>query len=109
LHQGSWREDANNRSALRDSRHWACCRRWLRACAGLTDHVATDLEELGIRVVARIIEEHSEGPLTLSRLANESGLILYHFLRVFQQITGVTLHQYLLHKLDNREHRQHDD
>ena len=41
-HQGSWREDANNRSALRDSRHCACCRRWLRACAGLTDHVATD-------------------------------------------------------------------
>ena len=46
-----------------------------------------------IRVVARMIEEHSEGPLTLLRLANESGLSLYHFLRVFQQITGVTPHQ----------------
>ena len=56
-----------------------------------------------------MIEEHSEGPLTLSRLANESGLRLYHFLRVFQQITGVTPHQYLLRKLHNREHRQHDD
>jgi AraC family transcriptional regulator len=95
-----------------------------RACAGLTDHVATDWEELGIRVAARVIqsidgsapkrtsrephavarvtrvvrmiEEHSEGPLTLSRLANESGLSPYHFLRVFQQITGVTPHQYLL-------------
>ena len=51
------------------------------------------LEELGIRVVARMIEEHSEGPLTLLRLANESGMSLYHFLRVFQQITGVTPHQ----------------
>ena len=95
-----------------------------RACAGLTDPVTTDWEELGIRVAARVIqsidgsaptgtsreshavarvtrvvrmiEQHSEGPLTLSRLANESGLSLYHFLRVFQQITGVTPHQYLL-------------
>ena len=56
-----------------------------------------------------MIEEHSEGPLTLSRLANESELSLYHFLRVFQQITGVTPpHQYLLRKLHDREHRQHD-
>jgi AraC family transcriptional regulator len=44
----------------------------------------------------RIIEESSESELTVRRLARQAGLSPYHFLRCFEQLTGVTPHQYLL-------------
>jgi AraC family transcriptional regulator len=37
-----------------------------------------------------------ESELTVRRLAREAGLSPYHFLRCFEQLTGVTPHQYLL-------------
>jgi AraC family transcriptional regulator len=44
----------------------------------------------------RMIEESPESELTVRRLAREAGLSPYHFLRCFEQLTGVTPHQYLL-------------
>jgi AraC-like DNA-binding protein len=43
----------------------------------------------------RMIERHG-GELTVGRLAQEAGLSAYHFLRVFEQLTGLTPHRYLL-------------
>ncbi len=94
-----------------------------RACAGLTGW-AVSWEEIGIELAAlafahsrgdstgspslpagsvarvtrvvRDIERHSGLPLDLRTLARDSGLSAYHFLRTFEQVTGVTPHQYLL-------------
>jgi AraC-like DNA-binding protein len=44
----------------------------------------------------RSIERHPDAPLTLARLSREAGLSPYHFLRVFEQLTGTTPHQYVL-------------
>jgi AraC-like DNA-binding protein len=44
----------------------------------------------------RLIERSPGAQLTIARLAREAGLSPYHFLRVFQRLTGVTPHQYLL-------------
>lgn len=44
----------------------------------------------------RMIERHPESSLTLSALARQAGLSPYHFLRVFERLTGLTPHQYIL-------------
>lgn len=44
----------------------------------------------------RMIERHPESSLTLTTLARHAGLSPYHFLRVFERITGLTPHQYIL-------------
>jgi AraC family transcriptional regulator len=46
--------------------------------------------------IVRTIEHHADEPLDLGTLARATGLSPYHFLRVFQGVTGVTPHQYLL-------------
>jgi AraC family transcriptional regulator len=95
-----------------------------RACAGLAGSVDVPWEELSVHVAAqtvqlagglvpnsnrtppgaaarvtrivRMIERHPGAGLTLGRLARETGLSPYHFLRTFARLTGVTPHQYML-------------
>jgi AraC-like DNA-binding protein len=43
----------------------------------------------------RFIEAHAEEAPTLSVLAKEAGLSRFHFLRTFEDVTGVTPHRYL--------------
>jgi AraC-like DNA-binding protein len=44
----------------------------------------------------RMIDRRPDGTRTLGRLARDAGLSPYHFLRTFEQVTGVTPHQYIL-------------
>lgn len=44
----------------------------------------------------RMIERHSDARLMLAHLAQEARLSPYHFLRMFQCMTGLTPHQYVL-------------
>jgi AraC family transcriptional regulator len=46
--------------------------------------------------IVRKIEVRPDSRLTLGSLARESRLSLYHFLRTFESLTGVTPHQYIL-------------
>ena len=95
-----------------------------RAGAGVLDPSSISWEELGVTLAARavslaagaasdqirpvpngearvtkavrMIDRHPEAALTLRRMAREAGLSPYHFLRTFQQVTGVTPHQYVM-------------
>ena len=94
-----------------------------RACAGLLGSSQVDWHEIGLslaghalRVTAgqsmedglsasagervtravRVIERDLDGTLTLDRLAHESRLSRFHFLRTFERITGLTPHRYIL-------------
>ena len=94
-----------------------------RACAGMARSCETSWEEVGVQLAAetvklvhgisartndvplssvaritravRLIERYSGCELPLGRLAREAGLSLYHFLRTFEQLTGLTPHQYV--------------
>jgi AraC family transcriptional regulator len=54
----------------------------------------------------RLIERRSDQPLTLADLAHAANLSPFHFLRTFEDLTGVTPHQYLtrmrLHRVAKR-------
>ena len=92
------------------------------ACAGLLGAPTVDWQELALSVaghalrlangvttddipagaggrvtrVVRAIEQDLDGALTLDRLAGESQLSQFHFLRTFERITGLTPHRYVL-------------
>jgi AraC-like DNA-binding protein len=92
------------------------------ACAGLLGATTVDWQELALSVaghalrlangvttddipagaggrvtrVVRAIEQDLDGALTLDRLAGESQLSQFHFLRTFERITGLTPHRYVL-------------
>jgi AraC-like DNA-binding protein len=71
----------------------------LRVSAGLSssDRRSSPLNA-DARVVhaLRTVDRYPASAWTLNRLANVSSLSLYHFLRTFDRITGVTPHQYVL-------------
>jgi AraC family transcriptional regulator len=48
-----------------------------------------------VTLVVRMIEREPTVPLTLRRLAAAAELSPYHFLRTFEQVTGVTPHQFV--------------
>jgi AraC family transcriptional regulator len=94
-----------------------------RVSAGVADPHDVSWEELGIRLAVRAlsvsagtsfdsnrvmpnaearvtrtvrtIDRHPDAALTLGELARDSGLSLYHFLRTFECLTGLTPHQYV--------------
>jgi AraC family transcriptional regulator len=94
-----------------------------QACAGL-EGLAVSWEELSVRLAAqtlklsrdqskttsalppssiaritralRQVERHPDSRLALADLAQEARLSPYHFLRAFQEATGMTPHQYVL-------------
>ena len=94
-----------------------------RACAGLVRGTDTSWEELSVRIAAeatrlanglsthgsrmlpstlarvtrtvRMIERCGDRELPLGVLAQTAGLSPYHFLRTFEQLTGLTPHQYV--------------
>jgi AraC-like DNA-binding protein len=59
-------------------------------------------DERRISDALRRIEAEAEEPLALAELAREAGMSLYHFLRTFRQVAGVTPHQYVLRTRLNR-------
>lgn len=94
-----------------------------QVCAGLAESAETPWEELSIALASRTLQDASHVPvgagdlpagaaarvtrvirrierdsdqsLTIPRLAREAGLSPFHFLRIFESLTGVTPHQYL--------------
>ena len=95
-----------------------------RACAGIVAATAVSWEELGVHLAARATQLtgllSADAPATppnalarvtravrhiaerpheshgLGQLARRAGLSSFHFLRVFEQLTGATPHQFLL-------------
>jgi AraC family transcriptional regulator len=69
----------------------------LRLATGTTSrHGSLPLNaEARVSRTVRAIDHHSDGPMTLGRLARDAGLSPYHFLRVFERLTGLTPHQYV--------------
>jgi AraC family transcriptional regulator len=95
-----------------------------RACAGLIGSTDAPWEELSVKLAiqavrlagglvpgpgtvpqnatarvsrpVRAIESNPDNGLALATLAQEAGLSPYHFLRIFERLTGVTPHQYIL-------------
>jgi AraC family transcriptional regulator len=67
--------------------------------AGMSAHGPSSIPqsvEARVTRAVREVERHPDGHLDLAGLARESGLSRYHFLRVFEDVTGVTPHQYVL-------------
>jgi AraC family transcriptional regulator len=52
--------------------------------------------EARVTRIVRMIDRHPNAPLTLGSMAQDAGLSPYHFLRTFEQVAGVTPHQYVL-------------
>ncbi len=63
---------------------------------GASNNSSSAANEARVTRIIRRIETHPSGEHDLASLAREARLSRYHFLRVFQQLTGLTPHQYVL-------------
>jgi len=68
----------------------------LTAGMSLEPTSSTPNAEARVTRTIRQIDRHPDAALTLGTLAREAGLSRFHFLRVFERLTGVTPHQYVL-------------
>jgi AraC-like DNA-binding protein len=70
----------------------------IQLASGISSKANTTPAAAASRVtrVVRAIERYPYTRLTLNKLAHEAKLSPYHFLRTFEQLTGVTPHQYIL-------------
>jgi AraC family transcriptional regulator len=109
--------------SLRLPPHPALSPLFAQCCAGVAESVDVDWEAMAVRLAAcaaamardawidvtpqpsavarvtrvvRTIEERSSDPLTLRELADEARLSPWHFLRTFEEVAGVTPHQFLM-------------
>jgi AraC-like DNA-binding protein len=68
-----------------------------RLSIGASRHVAIPRgAESRVTRVVRAIDRNPAEDLSLTALARQTRLSLFHFLRTFQGLTGVTPHQYIL-------------
>ena len=51
-----------------------------------------------VEAIGSFVEEHIEENITVDRLAETVHMSKYHFLRKFKQLTGVTVHTYVMNK-----------
>jgi AraC family transcriptional regulator len=66
------------------------------ASAGEPNRGSLPATEARVTRIVRMIEGHPNSDHRLGALAREAKLSRYHFLRIFQQLTGLTPHQYVL-------------
>lgn len=71
--------------------------RTMRLVAGLaSERLAFPLNaEARVSRTVRTIDHHPHRPLTLGMLSRQADLSPYHFLRLFERVTGLTPHQYV--------------
>jgi AraC family transcriptional regulator len=70
--------------------------RALEFASGAAQGGSSPATEARVTRVIRMIESRSAAEHHLGALAREARLSRYHFLRIFQQLTGLTPHQYVL-------------
>jgi AraC-like DNA-binding protein len=68
----------------------------LAAGASADDYRAVPHAEARVTRAVRMIDRSPAAPLTLARMARTAGLSPYHFLRTFEQVTGLTPHRYVV-------------
>ena len=68
----------------------------LQLAAAVRNSTPNPAAEARVTRIVRNIEHDPSAPNTLTTLASEAGLSPYHFLRTFEQVTGVTPHQFIL-------------
>lgn len=62
----------------------------------ISNHGSLPAAEGRVARIVRLIDNHPANKHDLASLAQEVRLSPYHFLRVFQRLTGLTPHQYVL-------------
>ena len=70
--------------------------RTLELITGVSNSNPNPSAEARVTRVVRSIEQDPAAAHTLRSLAREAGLSPYHFLRLFEHVTGVTPHQFIL-------------